>query len=85
MGEAISDPFVIDNTPPEVVVEAPNGGEIWNGERTITWRTLDAWPDEVNVAYTVNDGPPIHIAVGALDTGELVWDFSGAPEPPPIS
>lgn len=67
------------NEAPTVTVTAPNGGEIWNGSKTITWNATDSDDDTLTVSiYYRNSSSSSSswatIASSEANTGSHTWD-----------
>jgi len=67
--------FVLDRTPPSVVLTAPNGGESWTGIESITWTTTEANPSTVTLRASTDSGATFDVLVAedAPDTGAFMW------------
>jgi M6 family metalloprotease-like protein len=66
-----------DDSPPEVALESPNGGETWyvDDDHEITWAAADAnGVDSVNVYYSVDGGENYTlISSGETNDGAYLW------------
>ena len=51
--------FTLDNTPPQVVLKTPLGGDILNDLATITWEARDNITQELNLLITLSYSPDI--------------------------
>lgn len=72
---ATSDDFTVGG----VTVTAPNGGDVWTvgASATITWDNVGTI-DEVDIAYTFNDGGNwIDIALAETNDGSYTWEEVG--------
>lgn len=67
------------NEAPAVTVTAPNGGEVWNGSRTITWNATDPDDDTVTISFYYRNSSNSSsswttIASSESNTGSYAWD-----------
>jgi hypothetical protein len=70
----------IDNTAPSVSLTAPAGGEIWGGNKPVTWTTVDANPASVTLEVSDDSGGSWTTLTAVMDTGSHNWDTSGFPD-----
>ena len=68
--------LAVDNTPPQVTLQAPVGGETLSLDANITWSTTDAHPATVTVRLSSDSGAtfPTVLAADVEDTGTLEVD-----------
>lgn len=75
--------FKLDNTPPEVTVLSPNGGETLNGTIAIAWSAIDNCDSNLSVTieYSNDAGSTWHlIASNEPNDGEYEWNTFGLPD-----
>lgn len=74
---------IVDGTPPEVAVSAPNGGEAWyTGEvENITWTATDSHGiTSVSIYYSADGGDDyLLVASGEANDGEYPWNIPNMP------
>ncbi|WP_319579003.1 type IV pilin N-terminal domain-containing protein [uncultured Methanospirillum sp.] len=79
----ISGVFTIQQVAPTVVVESPNGGEIWSigSTQQIKWNaTSGSGISSVNLLYSISDSPvTTTIASGISNTGLFSWPVPAVP------
>lgn len=85
IGEAIiSEIFSVDNsdvnTPPNVKITNPNGGEVFSGMKTITWLASDMDPDDfiqtTELSYSIEDSDWQIFKTILGNPGYYNWDTS---------
>ena len=62
-------------TEPDIMVTAPNGGEVWRSgsSKTITWET-EAVTGDLAIDYTVNNGESwVNVVSDTANTGSFEW------------
>jgi len=71
--------FTLDNTAPVVTLVSPVGGELWGGEHDITWDTVEANPEYVDLLVSSDGGTSYELPVGVAtpDDGAHTWDTNG--------
>ena len=74
--------FTVDNTAPVLALSAPAGGELWGGQRDVTWVTTDDNPGTVAILLSADGGAtyPTVIAAGAPDIDLYSWSTAGQPD-----
>lgn len=79
---ASSGVFTLDNTAPIVTLTSPLGGELWGGERVVSWSTLDDNKYNVDIFTSPDSGStfPYAVTVATPDDGVQVWDTSDRPD-----
>ncbi|WP_181391700.1 type IV pilin N-terminal domain-containing protein [Methanospirillum lacunae] len=79
----LSGVFTIQQVAPTVVVESPNGGEIWSigSTQQIKWNaTSGSGISSVNLLYSISDSPvTTAIASGISNTGTFSWTVPAVP------
>ncbi|MFQ5593553.1 MAG: choice-of-anchor Q domain-containing protein [Anaerolineae bacterium] len=75
-GQSVLDEQVVSFNAPEVTLLTPNGGEQWNGVRTITWQAGDADGDLLSYAifYSPDDGQSWRSVATGLTEPQYDWD-----------
>lgn len=69
----------VNNTPPDITLQYPLGGEVLNGSVDILWVASDPFdPVTIDIYYTIDDGPAISIAAGETNDGIFTWDTTSA-------
>ncbi|GAB7095498.1 hypothetical protein JCM30237_26520 [Halolamina litorea] len=76
--ESSESTFSIDSTPPTVTLDAPNGGESFDGGETVTveWTADDAIAgvDSVDIDYSTNGGASWSaVTEGTVNDGSFAW------------
>jgi len=74
--------FELDNTAPVVTLNAPNGGESWNGPQGVDWSTTETNPSYVTLYLSTDSGNsfPTELATYVPDTGSFTWGSGQAPD-----
>jgi hypothetical protein len=68
--------WLVENRAPIVELIAPNGGEVWNGTRTIEWDAVDPNGDELGFAlwYSDNNGSDWTLLIDGLMGTTYDWN-----------
>jgi len=66
---------------PKVTVTSPNGGGIWSGTRTITWKGSDSDGDKLwyDVLYSSDNGVTWRMVASNVEVQSLSWDTNSVP------
>lgn len=72
--------FTLDNTAPVLTLIDPGGGELWGGEKAITWSTVEANPEYVDLLVSSDGGTSYDLPVGVAtpDDGSHTWDTTAS-------
>jgi hypothetical protein len=81
MGEDMSDSVfsILDNTPPEVTVIVPNGGEVWYwGElQTIEWTSIDnVGVDSLDIHLSLDGGATYPVLITHFNANDSLYDWT---------